>query len=179
MLSCFDKNILDISFLTLKNMINFYSNKYKIYNIDKKIAKCSKNKYITSSKFFNHYIIDNYKLYYKPDKIFLKLNNELHPYYAIKQKYVKSFPEFKDYLRNPKKYLINYYINKIKNLCHSINMGFLQHKQTIIITMPKKFKTKKKILIKNRILKIIKKKFNNHTIINKKFFKSIIFIKNQ
>ena len=111
-----------------------------------------------------------YKLFYKSEKKFLKLTDERHPYAMIKKKYITSISEFKAYLKNPEKYIQKQYINRLRLLSTNINIGFINRKNLIIITIPKIFKKETNKTIYKKFLSLLKKKYKK--IIRKKTFKN-------
>jgi hypothetical protein len=174
MLTCFDKNILNLTHLTLKKFIEFFSNKYEIKSVPLKkyvkTYKCSTNKFLVSDKFLNIKNFGFYKLFYKSEKKFLKLTDERHPYAMIKKKYITSITEFKSYLKNPEKYIQDNYINRLRELSTGCEIGFINKKNLIIITIPRIFKKAKNKKIHIKFLSLLKKKYKK--VIRKKTFKN-------
>jgi len=174
MLTCFNENILNLTHLTLKKFIEFFSTKYKIQNIPlkkyMKTYKCSTNEYLVSDKFMNIKNFGFYKLFYKTDKKYLKLTDERHPYAMIKHKYITSIMEFKSYLKNPEKYIQNTYINRLREMSAKTEIGFINKKNLIIITIPRIFKKEKNKRIHKKFISLLKRKYKK--VIRKKTFKN-------
>ena len=166
MLTCFNPTILNITHLTIKKFIEFYSNKYKIQLLPlkkyMKKLKCSSNEYIVSDKFLDIKNFGYYKLFYKSEKKFLKLDDERHPYAMIKKKYITNIDDFKKYLRSPLPYIQYNYINRLKQLAKHTKISLLNNKTLLILTIPYKLTNQQKIK-KKKFLKLLKQKYKKIT----------------
>lgn len=170
---CFNNKMLDLTHLTVKTFIKLFSNKYIIEELTMiKEAKCSINKYLVSDKYNNNRPFSFYKIFYKKNKEYLQRNDARHPYGMLKNKYISSITEFKDYLKNPEKYIYKHYINQLQLLSNKINIHFSNKKKIIIIIRPKIFKIKVDKEIYRKLLSLLMKKYKK---ISRKNIKSEIY----
>ena len=178
MLTCFNPTILNITHLTIKKFIEFYSNQYKIQLLPfkkyMKTQKCSSNEYIVSDKFLDIKNFGYYKLFYKSEKKYLKLDDERHPYAMIRKKYIRNIDDFKKYLRSPLPFIQRNYISRLKKLGNEINISLL------ILTIPYKL-TKQHKIKKRKFLKLLKQKYKKITRKKtvKNYYYSEIYHKNE
>jgi hypothetical protein len=174
MLTCFNENILNLTHLTLKKFIEFFSTKYTIQSVPLKkyikTYKCSTNQFLVSDKFMNIKNFGFYKLFYKSEKKYLKLTDERHPYAMIKNKYITTITEFKSYLKNPEKYIHKNYIARLRAFSSETEIGFINKKNLIIITIPRIFKKMKNKTIHKKFISLLKRKYKK--VIRKKTFKN-------